>query len=78
VKPRFSPGRIMATPGVLRAFEASGDLPLPYLQRHLSGDWGDLDVHDLLGKRGLKHGVPSTPYHPSACAGPSEGIRAEG
>lgn len=47
----------MATPRVLRAFEASGDLPLTYLQRHLSGDWGDLDAHDVHeNEESLKHG----------------------
>ncbi len=42
----FSPGSIVATPGVLEAFKASGDDPLAYLIRHLAGDWGDLDEHD--------------------------------
>ena len=56
MKARFSPGRIVATPGALRAFEASGDLPLTYLQRHLSGDWGDLDAHDVHeNEESLKH-----------------------
>jgi len=47
----------MATLGVLRALEASGDLPLPYFLRHLSGDWGDLDAHDVHeNEESLKHG----------------------
>ena len=36
----------MATPGALEAFRASGDNPLTYLNRHLAGDWGDVDEHD--------------------------------
>ena len=43
---KFEPGRIVATPGALEAFRASGDDPLAYLARHLAGDWGDVDEHD--------------------------------
>jgi hypothetical protein len=43
---KFEPGQIVATPGALEAFRASGDDPLPFLQRHLAGDWGELDEHD--------------------------------
>jgi hypothetical protein len=43
---KFSPGSIVATPGALEAFRASGEEPLPFLQRHLTGDWGDVDEHD--------------------------------
>ena len=46
IGPRFSLGRLVATPGALRAFEASGERPLPYIDRHLFGDWGDLDAED--------------------------------
>jgi hypothetical protein len=42
----FSPGSVVATPGVLEAFRASGDDPLAYLIRHIAGDWGDVDEHD--------------------------------
>jgi len=44
---RFSPGSIVATPGVLEAFRASGDDPMVYLVRHLAGNWGDVDEHDI-------------------------------
>lgn len=41
---RFELGRLVATPGAL---ELIGHLEaFPYLQRHASGDWGDLDGHD--------------------------------
>jgi hypothetical protein len=43
---KFSPGNIVATPGVLEAFRASGDDPLAYVVRHLAGDWGDLSEED--------------------------------
>lgn len=38
----FPPGQIVATPGAL---DMGIDL-LPYLMRHLTGDWGDLEEHD--------------------------------
>jgi hypothetical protein len=37
---KFEPGQIVATPGVLEEFRASGEDPLTYLVRHLNGDWG--------------------------------------
>ena len=43
---RFAPGSVVATPGALEAFRASGEEPLPFLRRHLAGDWGELDEHD--------------------------------
>ena len=43
---KFSPGSVVATPGVLEAFRASGDDPLAYIIRHLAGDWGDVDEQD--------------------------------
>ena len=42
----FEPGQIVATPGALEAFRASGDDPLAYVVRHIAGDWGDVDEHD--------------------------------
>ena len=45
-KEKFLPGRIVATPGVLTALEASGETPFPYLARHIQGDWGDLSEED--------------------------------
>lgn len=38
----FDPGSIYATPGFL----SLGIDPLPYLERHLSGDWGDVCAAD--------------------------------
>ena len=43
---RFAPGSVVATPGALDAFRASGDDPLSYLVRHVAGDWGEVDEHD--------------------------------
>jgi hypothetical protein len=38
---------VVATPGVLAAFEASGDLLFDYIRRHVSLDPGDLDAEDV-------------------------------
>ena len=41
----FNPGNIVATPGALELAEQGINLSV-YLQRHLSGDWGDLCPED--------------------------------
>jgi hypothetical protein len=46
--PTLSLGRVVATPGALRAFEASGDTPLTFLTRHHHCDWGELSPEDNL------------------------------
>ena len=56
---RFSPGSVVATPAALAALEAAGQSPLEFLQRHLRGDWGEVDAHDrreneLALRRGLR------------------------
>ena len=43
---RFELGRIVATPGALRALEEAGQSPWEYLARHLRGDWGELSEED--------------------------------
>jgi hypothetical protein len=54
---KFHPGQIMATPGALEAFEASGESPLAFLQRHLAGDWGELSPEDICeNELSLQHG----------------------
>ena len=54
---RFPPGRVVATPGALAAIEASGDDPLAFLFRHVSGDWGNVDAHDVReNELGLREG----------------------
>jgi hypothetical protein len=45
VKPLFTLGRVVATPGALAAIGVSGDDLSTYLARHNSGDWGDVDAH---------------------------------
>jgi hypothetical protein len=39
---RFPLGRVVATPGALRALEKAELLPAEFLDRHVNGDWGDV------------------------------------
>lgn len=43
---RFALGQIAITPGALDSLEAAGVRPVTLLERHATGDWGDLDEHD--------------------------------
>ena len=43
---RFATGQIVMTSGVDALIEAGRLDPAPYLYRHLSGDWGDLNDSD--------------------------------
>lgn len=45
-RPRFLLGHVVATPGALAALTASGQTPDEFLDRHISGDWGDLCAED--------------------------------
>ena len=50
-------GRIVATPGALKVLSEAGEVPLHYLARHASGDWGELGSHDRKENEiSLKHG----------------------
>ncbi len=42
----FPLGQVLATPGVLRALEKAEQSPMEFLDRHRTGDWGDLDEED--------------------------------
>ncbi|MBJ7601159.1 hypothetical protein [Candidatus Nephthysia bennettiae] len=45
--PLFPLGQVVATRGAIALMEAARIDPLQLLQRHQSGDWGELDKHDL-------------------------------
>jgi hypothetical protein len=45
-KPKFSLGQLVATPGALQALQESAQSPGYFLDRHLAGDWGDVDADD--------------------------------
>ena len=42
----FDLGAVVATPGALAFLEASGESPVALLDRHRSGDWGDVPPED--------------------------------
>ena len=43
---RFPLGRIVATRGALRALQEAGQAPAEFLDRHVNGDWGEVDDED--------------------------------
>lgn len=45
--PKFPLGLVALTPGAAEALEEAHQEPSFYLKRHASGDWGDLDDHDV-------------------------------
>lgn len=54
---KFPLGRIVATPGVLKALQDAGQDPLEFLLRHQAGDWGELREQDKRGNDfSLKNG----------------------
>lgn len=44
--PKFSLGRIVATPGALQALEEANQNPFEFLERHQAGNWGELCEED--------------------------------
>jgi hypothetical protein len=46
--PKFPLGRLVATPGALKALEQSGQSPSDFLSRHVRGNWGELCDEDKL------------------------------
>jgi hypothetical protein len=45
-KPLFDLGQLVATPGALAALEKSGQSPMDFLSRHVTGDWGEIPDED--------------------------------
>jgi hypothetical protein len=43
---RFQLGRVVATPGALRALEKAKQQPAEFLDRHVNGDWGEVPDED--------------------------------
>jgi hypothetical protein len=43
----FKLGSLVATPGCLEACIACGVSPSAYVDRHVSGDWGELSADDI-------------------------------
>jgi hypothetical protein len=44
--PRFNLGRCLVTPGAFNAMAESHEAPGDFLDRHMRGDWDDVDAHD--------------------------------
>lgn len=54
---RFDLGRIVATPGAIEVLDGRNVSPLDLLQRHQSGDWGEIAKADAReNERSVKHG----------------------
>jgi hypothetical protein len=43
---KFPLGQIVATPGAVEALADAGQTPEFFLERHVIGDWGDVDGED--------------------------------
>lgn len=43
---KFELGQVVATPGALQALREARQQPSEFLDRHIAGDWGDLDNED--------------------------------
>jgi hypothetical protein len=55
--PRFALGRLVATPGALRALADAGQDPMPFVARHHAGDWGEVPEEDARENAyALEHG----------------------
>jgi hypothetical protein len=46
LRPKFPLGQVVATPGALEAMEESAQSPSDFLDRHVAGDWGQVDDDD--------------------------------
>jgi hypothetical protein len=54
----FLLGRLVATPGALRAFAATGENPIHFIARHMNLDPGDLGAEDQLANlRAVRDGT---------------------
>lgn len=55
--PRFSVGRVVATPNALHVLEVGGVSAASLLFRHVRGDWGEVGVEDArANEMALLHG----------------------
>ena len=46
VQPKFSLGQVVATPEAMRVLEESGQSPGFFLDRHIQGNWGEVNDED--------------------------------
>ncbi len=58
IRPLFELGQTVATPGALKALEQAHVSVWSLLQRHLIGDWGDVDREDAAANDdAVRHGL---------------------
>jgi hypothetical protein len=50
-QPLFDLGQLVATPGALAALEKTGQNPMEFLSRHVTGDWDELPEEDKAENR---------------------------
>ena len=43
---KFPLGQLVATPGALQALQEAGQSPAFFLDKHISGDWGEVCAED--------------------------------
>jgi hypothetical protein len=56
-RPKFALGQVVATPAAIVAIEFAHTTAHELLQRHVSGDWGDLSAEDkALNDRAVEEG----------------------
>ncbi|MDZ4819197.1 MAG: hypothetical protein SGJ20_09520 [Planctomycetota bacterium] len=46
IKNLFDVGKCVGTPGAVNAMRAAGQEAKVFLDRHITGDWGDVSEHD--------------------------------
>jgi len=58
VRPLFSLGQCVATPGALAALEEAGQTPSDFLARHQNGNWGEIHPDDKgMNEQALEDGA---------------------
>lgn len=56
-EPKFQLGHTVATPGALQALQEAGQGWITFLDRHITGDWGELGAGDRqLNEQALQDG----------------------
>jgi hypothetical protein len=63
--PLFDLGRVVATPGAMTLLASAGENPARLLERHASGDWGEVPPEDAReNERSLKYGFRIVSSYP--------------
>jgi hypothetical protein len=66
---KFRTGRLLATPAALEAIQRAGQEPLFFLERHVRGDWGEVNQEDWkLNDEALRDGTRLLSSYPRSRA----------